>query len=242
MFLVLIFVLKIIIIKKKDAFMCDLPVSILNKLTKTIEQFLEEGKTFSGYDVTIATREREKISLRHEDIRSGIHEIDLLKDAVSFGFDQSNGNTIRYRKSQINMPDGPAFVYHPDGIDPKSYQPRQKIKKYVSSIKSMPKQQTIGVYNTDSRNRLLVPTKFLRGAGFFPGDEVAILNDSGTKSIIITGKNGNHNAIITKQQVEKDGDIRLSSKTLRCISNEDKFNITLQSGHIIITKVSKMNG
>lgn len=210
--------------------MCTLSTDLSNKLTKTIAQFMEEGRMFSGYDLTIATREREKISLRHKDIRSGIHELEILSDAISFGFDQSNGNVTKYQKTQINVNGELAFIYHPVGIDPNQYQPRRKNSGSIISLSSKKN------YKIDCRNRLLVPTQFLREAGYVCGDEVFVLWDANKKSLVISGNNNNNMTIITKQHVEKNGDLRLSSKTLNCAyPHNNNFDIKVDNNTVVVS-------
>ena len=60
--------------------------SIVLMLTDTIKKCLEEARPFSAYNITLITREREKIRLRHEEIQGVVHEIDLISDTLDFGY------------------------------------------------------------------------------------------------------------------------------------------------------------
>jgi hypothetical protein len=55
----------------------------LDLLNATVDQFVQEGKAFSGYDVTLTTRERERIELRHIWVRDDIHRLPAINNALS---------------------------------------------------------------------------------------------------------------------------------------------------------------
>lgn len=219
--------------------MCVSSPDTMKMLEKTVTQFLEEGRMFTGYDVTIVTREREKIKLEHKTVRGDIHEIEALVDALDYGYDNSKGETSKWEKAQVNMGNGQwAFVFYPQGMDPQAYKPRQPNQQGqnvpntltqaptapVNSISTVNDvttdsggQQTDGTFSTDYRNRLLVPTRFMKEAGMEPGDEVTVLADKNVGAIFIA-KNGvtvTGSMLVTVQHVERNGDIRLSTKTMK---------------------------
>lgn len=226
--------------------MCNVPQNIMNMLEVTVRRFLDEGRMFTGYDVTICTRKREEMVMRHQDVREGVHELDVLKDALDFGWDRGNG-TEPWTKTQVNMPTGWAWVFHPKSSDPQSYV--QHTSANVPSLTSVPKaiasisntnsndgvttdsggEQKDGTFATDYRNRLLVPTKYLKDAGLSSGDIVYVFSDFVSDSIIICKDSDalQHNGVkITTQTVERNGDIRLSSRTLKAAhTNGNKFVI-----------------
>ncbi len=232
--------------------MCSVPQDIMDKLETTVRQFLDEGRMFTGYDVTIETRTRENMHLRHQDVRDGIHEIPALVDAMDYGWDEPSGQTRKWQKSQQNMPGGGwAFIYHPTNLDPKHYQPRQttpqktsptvgQVKGHAPSVPSLSiasdgattdsgGEQDDGSFATDYRNRLMVPTKFLKEAGITSGDTVYIAPDA-TNNMILIAKDQdalqNDGLKVTTQKVERNGDLRLSSKTLKAADLQDsKFVI-----------------
>ena len=45
--------------------MCNVPADQMAMLEKTVREFLDQGRMFTGYDVTIETRDREKVRMRH---------------------------------------------------------------------------------------------------------------------------------------------------------------------------------
>lgn len=82
-------------------------------LDQTVQAFIAEGKAFTGYDVTLATRDREKIMLRHRDVRGDIHSLPSLVDEVELG---------DYSHSDIDAPGGGVVIlYHPCDYDITEY-------------------------------------------------------------------------------------------------------------------------
>ena len=64
--------------------MCQVDQQTMDHLIKTVEQFISDKRAFTGYDITIETRQRENIKLRHKDCRGAVHEIQPLIDEVEF--------------------------------------------------------------------------------------------------------------------------------------------------------------
>ncbi len=243
--------------------MCNLGLTVETALTKTIQQFLEEGRMFTGYDVTIETRTREKIKLHHNEVKAEIHNLVVLTDAVEFGF-SANNQTVKWLKTQQSMPNGQwAFVYSPENLDPSGYLPQQP--KPMGALQSAPLvspsitmandggmdsggQQADGTFATDHRNRLLIPTKFLQQIGVKAGDMVDVIVDQQKSAIYLVV-----DPIITQgstifkkglQKVERDGDLRLSGSTLKCANLFDTaklmIEVDLQNPAVGILKTVKI--
>lgn len=230
--------------------MCNATQDQMQMLEKTVRQFLDQGQMFTGYDVTIETREREGVQMRHRDVRGAVHEIECLQDALDFGWDDPCGQPVQWAKTQVSMTGGQwAFVYHPANVDPNNYQPRQTGQSQaLASPPSRPMPTTPsgpaiapatvadsggdngdGTFSTDYRNRLFIPTKFLRLAGLQPGDECHVVADAQNKLILLAGDSTNFDdgtVRVTTQRVERNGDLRLSSTTLKSAElDADKFVI-----------------
>ena len=199
----------------------------MDKLTETVKKFLDDGRMFTGYDVTVETRRREKMHLRHEDVRQDVHQITALTDALEFGHDTLSQGVVMWKKTQKDMPTGGwAFVYHPSYLDPQSYQPitvpnavaQASPQNSISAVAVSDSggQQTDGTFATDYRNRLLVPTKFLKEIGLNPADEIFVCTNTVTNSIILFKDQEGFKVFSTcpSQKVERHGDIRLSAKTI----------------------------
>ena len=192
--------------------MCNVSQDIKDKMEVTVRQFLDQGRAFTGFDVTKATREREGIApndMRHSDCRGAVHEMVVLSDACDFGHD-TNGTTVKWKKTQTDVGNGQwAFLYYPETFDPKSYQPQPTRPRHPSTP-SAPASQTMavpsvasspaptpaaatpsdsggmnadGTFNTDYRNRLLVRTKFCQHLGLKDGDSIYAVADP-TKQVI----------------------------------------------------------
>lgn len=237
--------------------MCNVAADVMLKLENTVRQFLDEGRMFTGYDVTLETRDREKMQLRHENCRGAIHEMSFLSDAVDFGHDV-NGQTVKWAKTQISMGNGAwAFVYHPAALDPNTYQPRQSKSVAASSVpvatnsvpvasaptvadtvKDSGGENSDGTFSPDYRNRLFIQKKFVQGIGLNAGGDVYIVADSSKQTIglyadqTLVPQAGNGIAVST-QRIERNGDFRLSGATLRSAGlNGSKFKVE-QTGNVI---------
>lgn len=220
---------------------------IMDKLTQTVKECLEQGRPFSGYNITKLTREREQIHLRHKEIAGVVHELDIIHDALDYGYTMADGVTYTWQRSTFDKWQGPAFeVYHPQGYDlsqfvpegvgPASQQEIANSKRPANLIGLVTPQsdgsqpdaggeQSDGTFNADYRNRLMVPTRFLKEAGLQPGDTVYVCQDP-TNAIVLLAKDTdaiqNDGVKITTQTVERNGDLRLSSRTLQAAALTDK--------------------
>jgi hypothetical protein len=235
----------------------------------TVRQFLDEGRMFTAYDVTIATRDREGIQMRHRDVRGACHEIQILSDACDFGWDDAAGGTVEWDRSRVDMPGGQwAFVYHPANVDPNNYAAKIKSTPVASppspvstapvstapvstaTAPVQPAQPTDsggknddGSYGTDYRNRLFIPTSFLRAAGLSAGDECHVVCDKGNNVIMLAADGTNFQGSdvkVTTQRVERNGDLRLSSTTIQGADiDADKFVIeNTQESQTAVVKVA----
>lgn len=227
---------------------------IFSQLEVTVRQFLDQGTPFSAYNITIATRDRENIRLRHQELQGDlvnegiIHQICHLRDAMEDGWNNPHGEIHNWTRSNYTMPNGTWFwVYHPEGFDVNQYKPYthdelQEIwsqKAAPSPAASVNPPQPLpagsamtaepipahpdsggekdGAFKPDYRNRLLVPTRFLRSAGINPGDQISVIVDDKNKLVMLAADSTNfdgNTVRITTQRVEKWGDVRLSSSTI----------------------------
>lgn len=235
--------------------MCNVAPDVMAKLEQTVRQFLDENRMFTGYDVTIETRQRENIKLKHSDCRGAVHEMGVLSDAIDFGVDV-NGETVKWTKTQINMGQGGwAWVFHPASKDANTYQPRQTqqpntppvgapatavaatatvaTKDDPNDAKDSGGQNADGSFQTDYRNRLLVQTKFVRDLGLDTGNEIYIVTNPTKKTISLyaaqpTPESG---TTTSTQRVERNGYIYLASATLRQAGmTGSKFRVEISDG------------
>ena len=232
--------------------MCNVSADVMAKMEKTVRQFLESGRMFTAYDVTIETREREKMQLRHQDVGGACHEVESLVDAIDYGYQNASGFVSTWQRTRRDLPGSSgawAWVYHQSGLDPHQYQfhksgkqqafqpsagqakpaPALSISVADGSVSDSGGEQDDGTYAVDFRNRLMIPTRFMREAGIEPGDECYVVSDSNANMVIVC-KNTPALQVsglkVTTQKVERDGDLRLASRTLKAAEMTDsKFVI-----------------
>lgn len=230
--------------------MCNVTPDVMKQLEQTVRNFLAGNRMFTGYDVTIETRNREKIQLRHDGAaRGAVHEMTFLSDAIDFGYEPDGSGdpnkTVKWAKTQIPMgkPGAWAFVFHPANLDPNGYQPiqgspsQQASKPAVASstvastpiadqVKDSGGQNTDGTFTTDYRGRLMVGAKFLHGIGLEAGDSVHIITDSNNKTITLTSDQAavpqpGNGIGVSMQIVEYCYRVYLSQSTIRASNIPD---------------------
>jgi len=214
--------------------------AILEKLEDTVRRFVDDGRAFTAYNVTLGCRSHEGIELRHkwvQDAGNPIHEFPALREAQDFG---------DFKQTQINHPDGDgtwAWLYHPASYDPTNFQWEESKKPQPAVVRSTVAQASVdtqkadddaastskpggvqsdGTYTTDYRKRLFVPTQFLRDAGMAKYDTCHVAMCDGTIYLAGTEEDFPTGSTVKNQVVEKDGDIRLSSTTLRAANLDDE--------------------
>lgn len=247
--------------------MSNVNQAVIEKIKETIVDFFNKKMMFTAYDVTKQTREREKINLRHRDLNGQIHDLELVQDALDYGYDLPDGQTVKYQKTQKDVGNGVwAFVYHPSFLDPNNYIHGQSFGIVVQTNSSSSQTPAInsisisasntdsggqdddGTFTADYRNRLMVPTKFMKEAGFLPGDKAYIVVCPVNNVVSIfkdESEAQNHSAIFTVQKVERNGDIRISSRTLKAAElKENQYLIEtpdLQGKKIVQIKSTSSN-
>jgi bifunctional DNA-binding transcriptional regulator/antitoxin component of YhaV-PrlF toxin-antitoxin module len=92
----------------------------------------------------------------------------------------------------------------------------------------------------------MIPTRFMREAGINSGDNCYVIADSKSNMVLVCKEDPSLQGVnFTVQKVEKDGELRLSSKTLRLADlTDNKFVIettdqTLGSQTVKVVAVKK---
>ena len=226
--------------------MCKLDPNIESLFVATIDEFVAQNRAFTGYDLTLRTREREKIKLRHADVRQGIHEMDNLRDLVDFG---------DWSKELTNIGVGEAFLYAPVGFNRDDYKPylksttiTQVIPVTQSPIQSITSNEDDsedaddvggekdGLYKTDYRGRLLIPTNYLRSISLNHGDLAYTRVEEVNGKLVLFISKDQPSGEFSSQYVERDGEIRVSNKTLSKLGSSlgDYFKIEQQNNEIAV--------
>lgn len=223
--------------------MCQIAQDIMDKLTETVKTFLDEGRMFTGYDVTIETRNKNKIKIKHEDVRGAIHEIAILTDAIEFGYDGPDGTT-NWSKTQKMMPNNSyAFVFHPSNLDPDQYQGRNTNTNTVNYIGAIAPSLSIssktntkntnqrdGFFVRDKRGRLMVTTSFMKKAEIESGSICYVIPDLEKDTIVICKVNLATSGIVRK--IEKNGDLRLSKESIKMANLDSVNEFVIENGDI----------
>lgn len=186
-----------------------------NLINAVLDDFIGKGQAFTAFEVSIEAKKRGATE-RHRDMRDFIHQCQCLNDELQFG---------SYEKTLVPVGGGnKAFLYHHNTFNPSGYVPLDTSNNASStpSVSNNPivdpsTQQTnsdIG-YKVDYRNRLLVPTNFIRSVPAISGQRVNVvkLGQGGLKLVGETVQIDS-NDTATQQVVERNGDIRLSLTTL----------------------------
>jgi len=232
--------------------MCQLDSNIEKMFAATIGEFIEQGRAFTGYDLTLRTREREKVKLRHADCRQGVHEMQVLIDLVEFD---------TWNKDLHDLGNGlQAILYYPNGFDKSQYQPVSMVQ-FQPSIPVTPIVSTTplvavgsplgsddddddaddsggelpdGTFKTDYRGRLLIPTRFLKSIGVVPKDEVVV--DTYLDRVVLRAADNNSDSSNT-QIVERNGEVRLSKRTLHLSGLIGNYTIENDNNCVVIKGV-----
>ena len=117
--------------------------ALQEQLEATIKQFVEDKAAFSAYDVTVVTREREKMMLRHFPIRDDIHRLPVIIGILQQGYERTLCNMWKCSCGHAFLLEdgddqglcpacdeedaskqGQVILYHPSGYDIDEYQLR----------------------------------------------------------------------------------------------------------------------
>ena len=232
--------------------MCTLDSSIEILYEKTIDDFVDKNQPFTGYDLTVATRKREGIKLRHADNNQGIHEIPKILDLIEYD---------DWSRSVVDLNGQQVILYHPDGFDVNQYEPMtDKFSKGQSNgnaspvvcttaptnvLSSVPvgldddddNEQPDGSYKTDSAGRLLVRTQFLRDANMDPGEVISVFVKQGEILLCKSFHTKQGYDTLVHRKVERDGDIRLSSNSLQDAGfTNDFYTVENTTDGVVVTE------
>lgn len=190
-------------------------------------------EAFTAYDIT---KEMRKLGERvaHFAVKELVHY--LMATEIS--------NGLEYSKILEDMPNGgPAFMYRfnekcqdddndeceDDGADGDCND------CYVSGGVTV---DTV-ILSPDSRKRYCIPASIVRNIGLYPGAVAyCYLNDEGDEKSIVIEHNYNSGDPLTCYIVDKDNNIRVSSKILRAIDDSVEYTCSSDMGgyKIVIRK------
>jgi hypothetical protein len=208
-----------------------------NLINAVLDDFIGKGQAFTAFEVSIEAKKRGATE-RHRDMRDFIHQCQCLNDELQFGGYEKTlvpvggGNkAFLYHHNTFdpsgyvpldtsnNAPSVFTGITNQGGVSNPGISPQDAINasQNINKLLDPSTQQTnsdIG-YKVDYRNRLLVPTNFLRSVPAISGQRVNVvkLGQGGLKLVGETVQIDS-NDTATQQVVERNGDIRLSLTTL----------------------------
>ena len=191
---------------------------IIDQVLKT---FIDQGRAFTAFEVSLEAKSKGATE-RHRDMKGYIHSSEVITDNMEFG----DYIQTLVRVGEEHGQDLKAFLYHPKSFDPVTYNPLIRGGQFAkgSQVVVVPPVANItgptttttaspssDSYVFDSRDRLLIPTSYMRKVGFEPGKTAYIYQEGTAVAVATEGPDG---VSAKEQKVERDGDIRLARSTL----------------------------
>lgn len=184
-----------------------------NIIDSVIDEFIANKRAFTAFEVTLEARNRGSTE-RHLDQRQYIHS-KMVDEIGDFG---------DYIKTLIDIGNGTmANLYHPIGYDIKAYPTainttqslsNTKTCSTTNSVQSIP---PVTIKSVDSRQTLLIPSRFIKSLGLKPQNKVFISIENSILYITRsdeTNKARNRNGICY-YVVNEDHHVRITQSTLR---------------------------
>lgn len=236
--------------------MCDgntpaLDQDVLQKLEDTVQEFIQDGRAFTAYNVTLACRQKHSLHLRHQAVQAAgnpIHTFPAIDEARDFG---------DYQQTRIDHPSGDgrwAWLYHPSSFDPSTFRwedaqqaqadppkvrtdaAQQKVDQQAADDDAAAAQtpggvQADGTHSGDYRGRLFIPTSYCRDAQFTPYDTAHVAVNTNTNEIMMAKTDGDFPdgyEVNTTRVIERNGDVRLTKSVLQAAGldpDTQRFNI-----------------
>jgi hypothetical protein len=154
-------------------------VALINDV---VNEFVNDGKMFTAYNVTTEVRKRTKDRIAHDEVKRDVHRM------------FNDGEMFSYNRSLAMLPgiNPQPWVYHPLAADISLYngQPTGTVTStppfsgvptlipHVPNSISTNAVASDNVFKLDTTNRLCVPAKLIRNLGLSAGDQAAVMYDS----------------------------------------------------------------
>src|SRR5262245_23830296 len=200
-----------------------LGIATQSRIDEIVTQWVREGRLFTAFEVSLAVKEQ-GIRERHRNMREYVHQ-SIFRAGVARG---DYTRTLM----DVGAPEQ-AWVYHPAGSNPYTYEPLDRsdfnkprtkqaavpggvrnpalLKAGATAPHAIPQ----GAYGTDQRGRLCIPVHLLSQIGAGPGQRVKVLCDSANEQVLISKGNGSNGTDSdTSYTVEADGNVRITQGTL----------------------------
>ena len=198
-------------------------VKIATAIDEVVDEFARNQKMFTAFDVTKKLRSKNLICF-HSEVKKHVHD----------SFALYHDFAMSYKKTSISLDlDGiikQAILYHVDIADTSTYNPHE--------IDSPAVIKKIDGKKVDKRGRLLIPSQYIKDAGWKRNTLTKVAFDSfGT--VMITRVNSALSHTDYSYFVDKDCNIRLSHRILNSLglSKYKTFEFESFSLGIVITGI-----
>lgn len=218
----------------------------LHEIEDVVNEFVNDNKMFTAWDVTTTVRKRSKDRVQHFEVKKEVHRM----------FD--NGGMDTYCRQLANLPNvnPQPWLYYPPTADPTLYGqlpavPAVAVLPAPSSMSSVDDDGSdiaadgSVVYKFDTTDRLCVPNKLIRELNLKTGDYVSLVcTVPPTSEVCVVEKNGcfpgtppHLSSVIASYAVDSYDNVRISRSALQKIGiNGVAFEINRDNQAIRIKK------
>jgi len=188
-----------------------------------VNDFVNNGQMFTAHNVTAEVRRRTKDRVAHDDVKRDVHRM------------FNDGQMFSYNRSLASLPNvnPQPWVYHPLTADVSTYDGKPSVAATVATpVFTMPtpvatpSNSMDSTHKLDTTDRLCVPAKLVRQAGFAAGHIVNVLAMLNDKVLVLTSA-GNAAKIAASNAVDHI--------TNYVVDSYDNIRITrgaIQKGHL----------
>jgi len=198
-----------------------------SRIQTVVNQKVDADELFTAWDVSLEVQKWAKQAgeqpERHRQMKSVIHH--AMEQFVS-------SNVYQQTLQDVGAP-AQAIVYHPFGVDPTNYQPRERNDRNVNAMTPQTTNTATVTSATvdnsndndndlsnnsgrhgDKRGTLTVPCYLLRAAGFNPRDTAYIYNevdDNGSNVLVVSRNLSSGRTAIGTYTVDDHTNVRVTS-------------------------------
>ena len=197
---------------------------IRGKIDRVVRAFVDEGKLFTAFEVSLAVKET-GVRERHRNMRSTVHESiaeiagddytrtlrDVGAPVQAWVYHRLRDNPYLYEPLDRGDQDAPASPRSPQSVAPAPRNPQP-----LSAGPVAPATESDGAFGTDQDGRLVIPPSALGTLGVGPGDSVDMSCDEDNQELRLWRPA----ATATAQpdgsvNVDADGKLRLTADDLK---------------------------
>jgi hypothetical protein len=204
---------------------------IEKQIEAVIDQKIQNKEMFTAYDISYDLQRNHGVKERHNNMKMYIH--DTMAEHIS--------NYYPYKKSLVDVGKGQAFLYHENHSDISGYKPitscpvisnnhlgTTAVAKDGSTLTSpngtvfgrptkIVSNPTSSVLSPNSRDRIIIPAKMLRGASLNPKDVAVVYANNIDSALLICSKSVVKDPdwkAVDKYIVDKSGNIMISERVI----------------------------